>query len=120
AARGQGAQRRIAEIGIVLYTAPYNSGAVMRNFLAVIAVVCSSGVAFAQQSQNPMSYEALAKAKPGAWAEYTMTMKGQAQQIKMRYAVVEKTDKQMALEIDSSTPMGDMHMAMTFEPSTPD
>ena len=40
----------------------------MRNFLAVIAVVCSSGVAFAQQSQNPMSYEALAKAKPGAKA----------------------------------------------------
>jgi hypothetical protein len=92
----------------------------MRNLLAICAVVCTTGVAFAQQSQNPMSYEAVAKAKQGAWAEYTMSMKGQAQQIKMRYAVVEKTDKQMGLEIDSNTPMGEMHMMMTFEPAPPD
>jgi hypothetical protein len=94
----------------------------MRNLLAIaaaVAVLPCSGVAFAQQ-QNPMSYEAIAKAKAGAWAEYTMSMKGQQQQVKMKYAVVEKTDKSLAIEVESATPMGPVLMHMAFEGAPPD
>jgi hypothetical protein len=92
----------------------------MRQILTIAAVVCSAaGVASAQgQGQNPMSYDAVSKAKAGSWAEYTMSMKGQPP-IKMKYAVVDKSDKKMAMEIDSSTPMGQVMMHMEFEAAPP-
>ncbi len=91
----------------------------MRSSLALAAVLCFGGVAFAQQ-QNPLSYEAVAKAKAGQWAEYTMSMKGQPQTVKMKYAIVEKSAKSIALEVDSQTPIGPVLMHMTFEPSGPE
>ncbi len=91
----------------------------MRNLVVAIAVVSLAGVASAQ-SKNPMSYDAMAKAKKGAWAEYTMSMAGQAQKLTVRYAVVEKTDREMTMETDSQTPMGPVHSSMTFVPSPPD
>jgi hypothetical protein len=90
----------------------------MRTFLPLILVGAISGTAFAQQ--NPMSYEAMSKAKAGTWAEYTMSMPGQAEKLKVRYAVVEKTDREMTMETESNTPMGPVHSTMTFAPSPPD
>src|SRR5437588_13118034 len=90
----------------------------MRNLLvSLVAVAALGGVASAQQ-KNPMSYEAMAKAKKGAWAEYTMSMQGQ--KLTVRYAVVEKNEREMTLETDSQTPMGPVHSSMTFAPSPPD
>ena len=66
----------------------------MRNLVVAVAVVSLAGVASAQ-SKNPMSYEAMAKAKKGAWAEYTMSMAGQAQKLTVRYAVVDKNEPPM-------------------------
>jgi hypothetical protein len=85
--------------------------------LAFAAVLACGGVAFAQ-SQNPMSYEAMAKAKAGSWAEYTMTMKGQPQSIKMKYALVEKTPKTIGFEMESQSPMGPMVVHMMFDMAT--
>ena len=68
----------------------------MRTLLAFLAVTCFAGVAGAQQ-QNPISYDALAKSKAGQWSEYTMTAKGQPQTIKMKYALVAKSDKAVYL-----------------------
>jgi hypothetical protein len=91
----------------------------MRNLLAILAVVCTAGVASAQHS-NPMSYDAMAKAKQGAWAEYTMSVPGSPQKLTVRYAVVEKNEREMTMETDSQTPMGPVHSSMTFAPSPPD
>jgi hypothetical protein len=92
----------------------------MRSIVAMTAMLClSGGVALAQQ-QNPLSFEAVAKSKAGQWAEYTMTMKGQPQTVKMKYAIVEKSAKALALEVDSQTPIGPVLMHMMFEPSGPD
>lgn len=90
----------------------------MRTFLAVSAVLLFAGVASAQS--NPMSYEAMAKAKQGSWAEYTMTMPGGANKMTVRYAVVEKNEREMTMETDSQTPMGPVHSSMTFAPLPPD
>ena len=62
----------------------------------------------------------MAKAKQGAWAEYTMTMPGAPQKMKVRYAVVEKNERELTMETDSQTPMGPVHSSMTFAPSPPD
>jgi hypothetical protein len=91
----------------------------MRSFLAFVAVTCFAGAAAAQQ-QNPISYDALAKSKPGQWAEYTMTAKGQPQTIKMKYSLVAKSDKAAAFEIDSQTPMGAVLLHMAYEPGGAD
>jgi hypothetical protein len=91
----------------------------MRNLLAILAVVSIAGVASAQHS-NPMSYDAMAKAKQGAWAEYTMSVPGSPQKLTVRYAVVEKNEREMTMETDSQTPMGPVHSSMTFAPSPPD
>jgi hypothetical protein len=93
----------------------------MRNLLTVSAAAAAllvAGVASAQSS-NPMSYEALGKAKTGTWAEYTMTMPGQPK-MTVRYAVVEKNERELTMETDSQTPMGPVHSSMTFAPSPPD
>jgi hypothetical protein len=94
----------------------------MRNLVAFLAVLLSAGVASAQS--NPMSYEAMSKAKQGAWAEYTMTMPAGANagatKMTVRYAVVEKNERELTMETDSQTPMGPVHSSMTFAPLPPD
>ena len=92
----------------------------MRHSLIVAAAVLSfAGVASAQ-GKNPMSYEALTHAKQGAWAEYSMTMPGAPDKLKVRYAVVAKNERELTLDTDSSTPMGPMHSSMVFAPTPPD
>jgi hypothetical protein len=87
--------------------------------VAFVAILGVTAVASAQQQNNPISYEAISKAKSGQWADYTMSMKGQAQSIKMRYAVVERSDKQMVLELESTMPppMGQVVMHMQYSNS---
>src|SRR4051794_14228858 len=85
---------------------------------AVLAASLISSVALAQGSQNPqISYEAITAAPQGSWAEYVTSMKGQTQKLTMRYALVEKSAKKMALEIDGQTPMGQLIMRMEFTPA---
>ena len=91
----------------------------MRTLLAFVIVTCFAGVAGAQQ-QNPISFDALAKSKAGQWSEYTMTAKGQPQTIKMKYALVAKSAKEAAYEIDSVTPMGPVLLHMAYEPGDAD
>ena len=92
----------------------------MRHLVVFATVLAASaGVASAQQ-KNPMSYEAMTHAKKGTWAEYTMSMPGAPQKMTVRYAVVEKTDRELTMETDSQTPMGPVHSSMTFAPSPPD
>lgn len=86
---------------------------------ALLAVFSLTRAALAEQ-QNPISFDAISKAKNGQWAEYTMSMKGQPQSIKMRYALVERSDKQIGLEVDSKTPMGPVLMHMLFTSSGAD
>jgi hypothetical protein len=90
----------------------------MRSILSGLIVASLSSVAVAQQ--QPVSFDAVNKAKAGSWAEYTMSMNGKPQTMKMKYALVEKTDKTMALEIDSQTPMGAILAHMAYESTGPD
>jgi hypothetical protein len=94
----------------------------MHRSVAVVAFAASLGLAVtasAQQS-NPISFDTISKAKNGQWAEYTMSMKGQAQTIKMRYALVERGDKMLGLEVDSQTPMGPVVMHMQYSATGPE
>ncbi len=85
---------------------------------AVVAVFCAwSSLAAAQAPGNAsLSFEALARSAPGAWAEYTMTV-GQQKGSTMRYSLVEKTAKRMALEIETTAPP--LVMRMDFEANGP-
>lgn len=92
----------------------------MTRRLALLAVLVPS-LALAQNANNAqMSYEAVAKAPVGSWAEYTTTMKGRNETVKIRYALVEKTAKSMAIEIDGTTPMGPVLMRMEYQPTGAD
>ncbi|HXU71065.1 MAG TPA: hypothetical protein VN947_17140 [Polyangia bacterium] len=100
----------------------------MRHILRSAAVIVTTvvlGAGAASAQNNPMSYEALIKAKQGAWAEYNMTMPGmgttqQPQKLTVRYAVVTKNERELTLESDSQTPMGPVHSSMVFAPTPPD
>jgi hypothetical protein len=71
------------------------------RFLAALLV---STAALAQTPTNAsLSYEALAKAPAGAWAQYQM-VGGPTNGTTMRYALVEKGAKTMALEIETTAP----------------
>lgn len=89
---------------------------------ALCACLSLSRAAVAQSPSGnaPMSYEAIAKAEVGAWAEYTTAVKGKPDAIKVRYALVEKTAKRIAIEIDGQTPMGPLLVRMEFEAGGPD
>jgi len=92
-----------------------------RSIVAVVLVAGLGLAATASAQQNyPISFETISKAKSGQWAEYTMSMKGQAQTIKMRYAIVERSDKQLGLEVDSNTPMGPVVMHMLYTSTGPE
>jgi hypothetical protein len=64
-----------------------------------------TGVALAQGTPGnaSLSYEALQKAPAGTWAEYSMTL-GQQKASTMRYSLVEKSAKTMAIEIETQMP----------------
>jgi hypothetical protein len=70
-----------------------------------LALLLLSSVAFAQATPGnaSLSYEALSKSPAGAWAEYNMTV-GTAKGTTMRYSLVEKSAKAMALEIETQMP----------------
>jgi len=90
------------------------------SILTVISVAgLVAGAAHAQGGGTPqISYEAISGAHEGSWAEYETTMKGQPTKLTMRYALVEKTAKKMALEISGSTPMGPLVMRMELQPGS--
>jgi len=90
----------------------------MRSFLACAAVVVLSGTVHAQQQPNPLSYEALTRAKPGQWAEYTLVRKS-GQTAKLKWAMVDKSDKGLGIEVDSQTQIGPVLMHLGFEPAGP-
>jgi hypothetical protein len=56
----------------------------------------------------------LLKAKPGAWADYTMSGKGAEKPLTIRYALIDRTAAKLALEIDSATPKGEMVIHFDF------
>ena len=60
------------------------------------------------------------KAKAGAWADYTMSGKGGEKPVTIRYSLVERTATKFALEIDSSTPKGEMVIHFDFVPQGAD
>jgi DUF3108-like len=99
--------------------------------LALIASLAVPALARAQHgggSGADLDYAALAKAQTGAWAEYTMTMKNAPPgpdgkpmpPMKMRYALVEKSAKNMTIEIETSTPMGEIQVQMKYAPAGPE
>jgi hypothetical protein len=70
----------------------------------IFALLLLSSAAFAQAPTNAsLSYEAISKAPVGAWAEYNMTV-GTAKGTTMRYSLVEKSAKAIALEIETQMP----------------
>jgi hypothetical protein len=85
----------------------------------MFAIVSFASIALAQQ-QTPLSYDAISKAKQGAWAEYSVAVRGQQQTAKMRQASVAKSAKNLQFEITSATPMGLMVMSSTYEPAGSD
>jgi hypothetical protein len=71
---------------------------------SAFALLCALGVAHAQAPGNAsLSYEALAKAAPGAWAEYALGT-GEKNVTTMRYSLVEKTKDKLAMEIETTMP----------------
>ena len=91
----------------------------MRRLIPALTVLLAAPLAFAQAGGGSpqMSYEAVTKAPVGSWAEYTTSMKGRTEQVKIRYSLVERSAKKMALEIDGQTPMGALLMRMEYEPA---
>jgi hypothetical protein len=90
----------------------------MRSFLLLSSLLVTA-LAHAQGGGQspPVSYEAITASPEGTWAEYTTSSKDQPQQkMVMRYALVEKNAKKMALEISGTTPMGPLVMRMEFVP----
>jgi hypothetical protein len=84
----------------------------------VAALLLGSGVAAAQSTPGnaSLSFEALAKAPAGAWAEYSM-MVGTKKGGTMRYSLVEKSAKSLGLEIE--TVMPPLVMRMDFSANGP-
>jgi hypothetical protein len=66
-------------------------------------------------------FATLVKAKPGAWADYTMARQGGTEKpVSVRYSVVERTPAKVALEVDTTTPKGDLVIHFDFGPTTAD
>jgi hypothetical protein len=59
----------------------------------------------------------MAKAAPGAWSEYAMSMPGQAEARSLKYTVTEKTPKQITLQMEFQTPMGPAMSRLVFQPA---
>jgi hypothetical protein len=70
-----------------------------------LALVFVAATAHAQATPGgaSLSWEAISKSQAGAWAEYSMAV-GAKNATTMRYSLVEKTAKSMALEIETQMP----------------
>ena len=81
----------------------------------------------AHDGSNDLDWAALTKAKAGAWADYTMTVKkpprtpdgSPVRSFKIRYALVEKTDKQMTIETITTMADGDVIVQLKYVPAGP-
>ncbi len=82
--------------------------------------VGGTGAPAGQASGLNIDLPTLLKAKPGAWADYTMSGKGGDKPVTVRYALVERTAAKFSLEIDSVTPKGEMIIHFDFVPQGPD
>jgi hypothetical protein len=80
--------------------------------LLALLLVSSAALAQGTPGSASLSYEALAKAQAGAWAEYSMSV-GTAKGTTMRYSLVEKSAKAIALEIETQMPPIVMRMDFT-------
>jgi hypothetical protein len=89
----------------------------LRRAAAILAVLLAgTGIAAAQTPNTQIAYGSIAKAPVGAWADYIMSKDGEAQTVRVRYTLVKRDAKQIALEMDSATPMGRMLMRLEFAP----
>ena len=84
-------------------------------FATLATFTLLTGAAHAQGGGS-LDVQALLRAPAGAWAEYTVRMKGQAQadSAKIRYTLVEKTDAAMVLEIATDTRSGPLRMRVEY------
>lgn len=81
----------------------------------LLALSIAPRVAHAQQAPtNQISYDAVMRAPVGAWSEYLMSKEGEAQTVRVRYTLVERTSKRLVLEIDLLTPMAHMLSRLEF------
>jgi hypothetical protein len=93
----------------------------MRAIFAVALLLPSLARAQAVGGGAQMSFEALDKAPAGAWADYAVALAAAPKAaLTMRYAVVGRSAKLLALEVVSQTPMGPMTVRMEFAPEPPD
>ncbi len=78
----------------------------MQKLAAIaVALVALSGFARAQSGGQDIDYGAMKRAKTGDWAEYSASMsKGTATKLKLKITLVEKTAKNMTIEMVNSTP----------------
>ena len=73
----------------------------MRVVLAVVIASFAGGPARAQTGGAGVALDlgTLLRSPVGAWAEYTLEEKGDPEVAKVRYALVEKTDARLAIEV---------------------
>lgn len=71
-------------------------------------------LAAAQSPNNQISFTAVMKAPPGAWADYVMTRDEHTRPVRVRYTLVERTAKAAAIELDSSAPAGRALVRMEY------
>jgi hypothetical protein len=88
--------------------------------LALVVVATAAAPARAQQGGGQeMDWGALSRSPVGTWAEYTM--KSAQASAKIRFALVEKSEKRMVIEIDTELgTMGTMLARTEYEPAGPD
>jgi hypothetical protein len=92
---------------------------VTRIAAALVAALLVPSLALAQASNNQISYGAITRAPVGSWAEYRISKEG-ADPVKVRYTLVARDAKQIAVEVDSQTSLGRVVMRMTFAPDPKD
>jgi hypothetical protein len=104
-----------------------------RIFAGLVAFVASSmlsvatpanaqpgGGAAMPGSGLSLDLSTLLKAKPGSWADYSVTGKTAGKAITIRYALVEHTAAKLALEIVAAAPQGEMVVHFDFVPQGSD
>ncbi len=87
--------------------------------LAMGIAVLLPAAAAAQASNNQISYGAITHAPVGSWADYRISKAG-ADDVKVRYTLVARDAKHIAIEVDSQTPVGRVVMRMQFTPDPRD
>ena len=93
----------------------------IRLSLVAVMALATASLAHAQAGGGapPLSYEAVMSAKEGAWADYSTQVKGRAEEVKVRYTLVEKTPKRMVLTIDTRAPIGPVQIRMQLDAVPP-